>query len=615
MDRASSLPSRKVTAIGVIAVLASLYFAKSLLLTLSIAVLVSLLLAPFASRLERWGLPRMGAVGIVVSLAFLLVALLGWSATRQVSDLAMKLPQYRANIAAKSAVLGPAGEYLLKGYATLEEISEEVLSSARSRTERRSSSESPKDKAVTTAQSPYQIMGGAFLTFLESLGNTVITVILVVFLLLYHSDIRDRLIHLFGDAQVHITTHTMSDAALSVSRYLLMQSVVNASYGFLVTVGLFALGIPNALLWGLAAALLRFIPYVGPWLGALMPLLLSLAVFDTWAPAVIFLSSLIILELLTANVAEPWLYGTKTGISPLAVILAAIFWSWLWGGMGLLLAIPLTVSLVSLAKSIPQLAFLNTLLGSETSILPKMQLYHRLLGRNEEEAVDLVEAHLKGSTLTETCDSLLVPALGLFEADRHHGDLDETKAEAVVDSVKRIVEDLAELPPPLASASAAATAPGAKIPILCLPSDDASDELAAFMLTRILTAAGYDARCLSAEATAGEKIEEIRKQEAEILCISALPPRALIPARYLYKRIRRECPDAEVVVGLWTAGGDPGPLKERIAEDGKIHLVTTFAEAAKRLQELATALALRKAASKDPQESSMAVQSRSETRP
>jgi predicted PurR-regulated permease PerM len=605
MDRSRGLSSRVGTAIGIMAVIATLHFARSLLLTLAIASLVSLLLAPFSSRVERWGWPRMAAVGLVVSLAFLLAGLLGWCVTREVSDLALKLPDYKPHIAAKAAELGPVGGYLLKGYATLEDISAEVLSSSGTRLEPPFSSETPKER-VSSRQTPFPVMGAAFLTLLETLGTTVVTLILVVFLLLYQSDIRDRLIHLSGDAQVRMTTQAMTAAAESVSRYLLMQSLVNTAYGLMVTMGLLALGIPNPLLWGLVAALLRFIPYVGPWLGALMPLLLSLAVFESWTRSVVLIVSLFFLEFLTAHVAEPWIYGTRTGISPLAVILAAIFWSWLWGGMGLLLAIPLTVSLVSLGKSIPKLAFLNTLLGSERVVPPKVRLYHRLLGTDEEEAVDLVDAHLKGSSLTETCDTLLVPALALFEADRHQGNLDEKKAETLLDSVKRIVEDLAEAaaPQPLASAAHAG------VPILCLPADDASDELAAFMLAKLLAAAGYDARCVSAEASAGEKVEEIRKRGVDILCVSALPPGAIVPARYLYKRIRKECPGADVVVGVW--GGDALPSKDRVAEDGNIQIVATLAEAVQRVQELVAARALRKSAP-EPEMVTSAEQNRSET--
>jgi len=597
MDRPAGASSRMVAVVGVIAIVTAFYFARGLLLPLAMAALVSLLLATLVGRVERAGLRRGGAVAIVVFSAFLIVVSFGWILSLQVPDFTEKLPSYRKNISEKIGAFGPAGEYVRRVTSSFEEMGQEVASSAQGK------GRSPVTAALPeklVQSSPAGTLGGTLLAILETLGTTLVILILVIFLLIYQSDLRDRVIHLFGHGQVHLTTQAMGEAAENVSRYLLMQSAVNATFGLVVGIGLVAFGVPNPILWGLVAAVFRFIPYVGPWLGAVMPLFLSLAVFSSWTRPGILLGSWILLEALTANVLEPWLYGERTGISPLAVILSSIFWAWLWGGLGLILSVPLTVTLVVLGKNFPQLSFLSTLLGSESAVSPKMQLYHRLLRRGSDEAADLVDGFQKGKPLIDVYDSLLIPTLALAKTDRFQGTLEDEREAQLLASVKFLAEDLSErrespIPDVKPSPEGGSPTPPPKpidLSILCIPAADESDEIIAIMLSKILAIHGLDADLLSPSSSVVEKVAELGKRKVDLVIISALPPGALSPARYLYKRIRNAYPTLAVVVGLWSQGISAEELKERIGADENTTFATTLAEARDQVSRRDPALVL-----------------------
>jgi methylmalonyl-CoA mutase cobalamin-binding subunit len=305
--------------------------------------------------------------------------------------------------------------------------------------------------------------------------------------------------------------------------------------------------------------------------------------------------------MITSNVVEPWLYGAQTGISPLAVILAAVFWSWLWGGLGLILSVPLTVTLVVLGKNFPQLSFLSTLLGSKSSVSPNMQLYHRLLRRGSDEAANLVDDFQKGKPLMDVYDSLLVPTLALAKTDRFLGALDDDREAQLLASVKFLAEDLGErrdvLPPgkdPLAKEDPAVPMKETIRSVLCIPAADESDEIIAIMLSKLLSGDGFDAVTLSPVSSAAEKVAEIRQRRVDIVIISALPPGALVPARYLFNRIRNAYPDLSIVVGLWSQGVSATELKERFGADEQSKFATTLAEARTQVNYLAPRLALRR---------------------
>jgi predicted PurR-regulated permease PerM len=260
-----------------------------------------------------------------------------------------------------------------------------------------------------------EVFRGAFGTVLNGLALVAIVVVLVVFFLIRRDDLRDRFIRLIGKSQVNVTIQMLEDAGTRVSRYLLMLLFINATYGIAAGIGLYFIGLPNAVLWGILATTLRFIPYLGPWLAAAMPIGLAMAISTGWVPPLLAIGLFVVLELLSNNVMEPWLYGKTTGVSVVAVLVAAVFWTWLWGIVGLLLATPLTVCLLVIGKHVPQLSFLDVLLGNEPVFAPARRVYQRLVAGDQEEAVELVEAACGDQSLVQVYDTMLISALALAE--------------------------------------------------------------------------------------------------------------------------------------------------------------------------------------------------------
>src|SRR5690606_7062319 len=254
-------------------------------------------------------------------------------------------------------------------------------------------------------------------------------IVFVIFMLIQREDLRDRMLRLIGPGRLIATTQAIDDAAHRVSRYLLIQWMVNATYGTAAAIGLYVIGLPNALLWGVLATLLRFIPYVGPWIGASMPIALSLAAFDDWTRPLVVAGMFIVLELLSNNLMEPWLYGMGTGVSPVAIIASAVFWTWLWGPIGLVLATPLTVCLVVVGLYVPRLEFLNILLSDQPGLPPQARVYQRLLAMDQEEVFQIADEYLKERSLLDLYEYVLLPALSMAEHDRHHGILDQARSE------------------------------------------------------------------------------------------------------------------------------------------------------------------------------------------
>jgi predicted PurR-regulated permease PerM len=280
-------------------------------------------------------------------------------------------------------------------------------------------------RVVSSPASPLEVFRGAFGTVLGGLALVGIVVVLVVFFLIRRDDLRDRFIRLIGKSQVNVTIQMLEDAGTRVSRYLLMLCVINATYGIAVGIGLYFIGLPNAVLWGILATTLRFIPYLGPWLAAAMPIGLAMAISTGWVAPLLAIGLFVVLELLSNNVMEPWLYGKSTGVSVVAVLVAAVFWTWLWGIVGLLLATPLTVCLLVIGKHVPQLSFLDVLLGNEPVFAPARRVYQRLVAGDQEEAAELVEAACGNQPLVQVYDTMLISALALAETHWQRGELDE----------------------------------------------------------------------------------------------------------------------------------------------------------------------------------------------
>jgi len=628
---------------------AILYFARDLLIPVALAVFLSFLLAPLATRLERLGLGKIPGSLMSVALAFVVIVALGFLVTDQVIKLADQLPQYEDNIRSKTQALQHAARNLLnRGAGPSRSFSEslsdkEPATSQSPPTERLGHPEIvgpmltppvsaapdargpaqpeppsvlPGDgpvpvRIVREPQNPLAYIAESLSSVIGWLGTAGVVIVLAIFMLVQRRDMRDRLIALTGRGQVFVTTRAFDEISSRISRYLLMQLMVNTSYAVPVTIGLTLFDIPNALLLGLMALFLRFIPYVGAMFTAAVSILLAITVMPGWGGPLGVLAFFIVLELIVNNVIEPWFYSLGTGVSVLGVIFSAIFWAWIWGPVGLILATPIAVLLTVIGKYIPQLAFLDILLGGRTQLEPKLRFIQRLLAMDQAEAAEIAEEYCCRESLLSLYDNLIVPALQLAEEERHRGQIGADQESFLLQAFREIIDEtaaqeiaaraaqtaLAEPPsaesPPTptdaqprpaehrstrAGRGALPPAP-ADVRIVVLPAGDEADELAGLMLEHLLRAEGYPVDTASVERLSSELVAEVQEQSAQIVFISALPPGALVAARYLCKRVSSKWPDIPILVGLWNATGNVAWARERLESCGKTKVVTTYAAA------------------------------------
>ena len=531
-----------------VAIVGTLYWFRDLFIPLALAVLLTFLLAPVATRLERLGVGRVVAAVCAVTLAIFVVGCVGYTFTGQLADLANKLPQYRATISKKletirHSEIGPFS----RATATISGLLDEMEGKTAAVAPLPASPEpAPPAQPGNTFEFVRTLLGQA----ISMLGTGAVVFVCVLFFLIDRNDIRDRLISLTGRQRFHTTTRALNDAGKRVSSYLLMQLVVNVTYGIPIALGLFLIGVPNAAFWGLLCAILRFVPYLGPILGAAFPIILSIAVFEGWTQPLLTLGLFLAMEIISNNFIEPWLYASSTGLSKTAIILAAIFWAWLWGGIGLLLATPLTVCLAVMGKYIPQLSFVDVLLGTRSAMAPPDQFYQRLLAFREDEATTVAREFLKEHSLIELCDLLLVPALIQIKAGLNEGVLDDRHLQFACDTIDEImIEQTAEIQPPDETRNGTG-------PVVFVPASGITDETIVRMMSGMLEAEGFLCETLSSQSLAGEIVTDMSDRGCAQICISASPPLAQRKARYLLKRLTGALPNVPVVTAIWGASQD-----------------------------------------------------------
>lgn len=564
-------------------VVAALYLAKGILVPLTLAVLLSFLLSPVCDWLERRGLGRVPAVLGTAVLGFSLLGIASWTAVVQMTDLAPKVPEYQKNLHAKlQSTNAYFGAFVSQATRAAQGIGQDVAAATKTEPPQGTEEWPFTVRVLSSPATPLELLGGTFGTLLQVLGSTGIVIVLVVFFLVRRDDLRDRFIRLVGQGHVTVTTQMLGDAATRVSRYLLMQFLINLVFGVAVAVGLYLIGVPNAVLWGILGTALRFIPYVGPWVAAAMPIGLSLAISTTWTAPLLTIGLFIVLELVTNNVLEPWLYGKNTGVSAVAVLLAAVFWTWLWGPLGLLLATPLTVCLLVIGKHVPQLSFLDVLLGNEPVFEPKKRIYQRLLAGDQEEAAELLEGFLEKTPLVEVYDTVLIPALALAETHGQRGELDEGKHKFILESLQEMIQERGERRGEVPSNEGIDEPRG--VSIVCLPARDEADAIAAVMLAQLLETRGCLVHCVSVTTAASELVDLVERCKADVVCVSATPPAAVMHARHLCQRLRGRFPQLHLVVGLWAAEGDLSKAKTRIGGGDKTHVVATLADAQEQVR-------------------------------
>lgn len=585
------------TAAILVAVVALLYLARQIFIPLAFAVTLTLVLTPAVAWLQKLRLARVLSVCLVMTVAIAAASAIGYVIFNQLIEVVNALPSYKTNIRNKIQAMGsPVKGELGRAAESVREVGRQLSQEPpQPPTNRGARRETPSPPAhplpVEIIEPPANVLqsvrdlAGPFLAPLLTLG---VVLIFTVFLLIEQSDLRNRLFRLAGLDRLNLMTQALDDATQRVSRYLMLQLLVNAGFGILCGIGLYLIGVPFAVLWGAVAALLRIVPYLGSVVAGLLPFTLSLAVFDHWTPPLLVFLLFAMLEILIGNFLEPWLYGIHTGISSLALLLTTVFWAALWGPAGLILATPLTVCVVVLGRHLPQLSFLHILLGDEPALAAEAQLYQRLLAMNDQEARAVADQYLAGHSLMELYDSVIIPALTMAEHDRHKGTFDPDREEFFYLSVREILGELAEkaasaarVEADLASEERRAEPHDAPSTgrIFCVPSSDEADEIAAAMLAQLLEHAGEVALSFPLDPSMAQTVGLAQPDEADIFCISAVPPLAFARASVLNQQLRGRFPGSQVMVGVWGFSGDPERALKRFQPPHPDKLVTSFADA------------------------------------
>ena len=571
-------PARPPLAHGLVSaaiIVAALYFGSDLLVPLTLAILLGFVLSPMVSWLKRHGLPRTVAVFAVMALALAVVAASAFLMFGQLRQLARDVPAYEANVTQKLRALGTT----LRQPGLFDELAR-VFSRVEREIDRAQAPAQPPPAAgrparvevVSVALTPLQRLSRWADTVATPLAMAGIVLVLVVLILLDRGELRDRALRLLG-TDLHRGTDALNDAARRVSRYLTMQLLVNAVYGLPLALGLWFIGVPGALVWGLLAAVLRFVPYVGPVIGALFPLALAVAIDPGWNLVLWTLALIVTLEPISNNVVEPWLYGASTGMSALSLILAAMFWTALWGPVGLILSTPITVVALVLGHHLPQLRFLEVLLGSAHALDEPTRLHQRLLAGDVEAAVDMAEELAAETSPQHFYDAVGLGALRLASG-AHATVATAVHRHRVLSGMEQVLEELREQHP---------AAPGLPVRVACIGGRWAVDVLAAEMAAHALGLQRVGARVMGMGAMSTAYFDQLDLRGIEVVCVHYFAPDPSTLARYFVRRLKRRWPDVDVVLATWGVPADDD-AGEALAVVGADVTVATLDELVSQVQ-------------------------------
>lgn len=590
------------------AIVAALYFGREVLLPMALAVLLSFVLAPAVKLLQRLYLPRFAAVTIVVLLAFGVISGLATLMFAQVSQLAGDLPRYQSNLAEKIQALRGAAT----ASGTLEQASQ-VLQNLQKELDRpknpKPTPATPDASTIPDRPIPVEVRQpdpGALQTLatliaplIHPLATTGLIVIFVVFILLQQQDLRNRLIRLAGSHDLQRTTLAMDDAGKRLSRLFLMQLALNAAFGLIIGIGLWAIGVPSAPLWGLLAMVLRFVPYIGAIVAAIFPLIVATAVDPGWSMMLMTAALFLVVEPLIGHVIEPMLYGHSSGLSPVAVVVSATFWTWLWGPIGLILATPLTMCLVVLGRHVERLKFLEVLLGDRPALSPSESAYQRMLAGDPIEATEQAQSLLKERTLTEYYEQILMGALRLAWADSQRGRLDQPATQRIRNTVSEVVEDLESHTDsrnaPLEGASPAGnltqleesvSAEVSPLPpvnqvqgtVLCIPGLGLLDEIVAMPFVQLLRRQG-----IPAEA---REMETLETKGVALICLCYLEHATPAQLHYTSRRLRRKASGVSTLVCIFNEAGQTRDGDPQQFPEGMEFLQGSLSAGVKRVSEI-----------------------------
>jgi predicted PurR-regulated permease PerM len=629
-------------------VIAALYVGREVLVPLALAILLSFVLTRPLVMLRRVGMPRILSVVIVVSCAFAIIFGLGWLVSREFTQLAADVPTYRAALSEKIKGLresAPASPVLKRAGDVLTGLQKELSQGEPSAAPQADNGGKPPDGKPLQVEvrqpepTVFELLRRIAGTVLPPLATAGIVLLFVIFILIQREDLRDRFIRLLGSSDLQRATTTLDDAATRLSKYFLRQLLINSGFGVLIAVALWAIGIPSPLVWGVLAMLMRFVPFVGSYIGAIPPLLLATVVDPGWSTFLIVLALYVVGEMTMGQVVEPLVFGHGTGVSPIAVLVSTVFWTWLWGPLGLLLAMPMTVCLAVLGRHVEDLHMFQVLLGDEPALTPDQCFYQRALSGDAAEATHQAELHIKEQSFESGLEEVVLGGLKLAERDARRGLLDAERAQRVSNTVKEMLENLADFAPRrwfaknhqkenddkatgLASLKAAEAgedegetgaidraelAPGWREDdaILCVGGRTPLDEAAAALLAEILKRRGLGAKAPATEATSAGHIASLAGTEAKLVCLCYLGL-GTGPAhvRYLVKRLRRILPEGTaILVAYFPNGSGAGSVKEMLAAAE----ADSYAASLKEAADIAVATAKGEIKSKEPGEAAAQV--------
>jgi predicted PurR-regulated permease PerM len=569
---ASSPELRTLVAIAVGAiVVATLYIAQDVLIPITFAVLLSFVLSPLVDVLRRIGLWRAAAVAVSVLFALGAIGLIGTLLGSQAATLAADVPQYveavqskigRIQDLATSRVTSITG-LLGRGQPATAPVIAPAVQPQAGKTDAAAlpagTQQQPLVVELATPKSSVLAVARAVIEpVLAPLESTVIVLIVAIFILMQREDLRDRFIRLFGSTDLHRTTLAMDDAGQRLSRYFVSQLAVNTCFGVVIGVGLRLIGVPSAALWGVLAGLLRFVPYVGPLLAAVAPLTLAAAVDPGWWTTIYVALLFVIVEPLTGYVVEPLLYGHSTGLSPMSVIVAAVFWTWIWGPVGLILSTPLTLCLVVMGRHVKSLEFFDVLLGDRPALSEVNRFYQRTLANDPDEALDQAEKMLADRSLVDYYDSVVLPGLKLAAADEARGTISRQRAAEMTRSILAVIGDLEAHvdAKQTGTSNQERTIPGASTGVVaCVAGRGPFDDVVSAMLAQLLAQRGVASRRIPHTSVSREMIAQLELTAVKVITVSYLELEGA-PAhlRYLIRRLRHRAPHAAIIAGLWPKG-------------------------------------------------------------
>jgi predicted PurR-regulated permease PerM len=610
-EELTALLSAVATAILAVIIIMLLYFGREIIIPIALAILLSFVLAPLVGLLQRVRVPRGLAVVSVVIVAFAFLFAMGSLLATQLAQLAGDLPRYQSTISEKiqSFRETTAGRGTLeRASGMLKDLSKELdrpkEAASALGTGASPKAAAPKPVPVEVRQpdpGALESLQSLISPLLHPLATTGIIVIFVIFILLQREDLRNRLIRLAGSHDLQRTTAALDDAASRLSRLFLIQLLLNGSFGIVIGTGLWLIGVPSAILWGILAAVLRFVPYIGAVIAAAFPLTLAVAVDPSWTMLLWTVALFLVVEPIVGHVIEPMVYGHSTGLSPVAVVASATFWTALWGPIGLVLATPLTVCLVVLGRHVERLEFLDVMFGDRPALSPPEIFYQRMLAGDPTEASEKAEEFLKERSLSSYYDEVALKGLQLAQADVERGALDPERLIKIRDAVSEFASNISEqddrLPPKIipttdveatsAVETVAEDAPYENLPVLrkedlppdwqgehpvlCVAGRSLIDEAAATMLGQLSTAHGLSARVEGAEALSTANIFRLETAGVAIVCLVYMDASGPAHMRYSVRRLRRKLPKATIILGCWMKDMDPAAL-ESLREGAKADL-------------------------------------------